>query len=353
MYVCLRLGSESESQRFDALVCLLLHSLPLLVNITSLGIEAFKIPSFNIANFFETITSLPIARKLQDLSLTGPLEMFEWLWESSAHNTPFLNLTKLDLSLYRYNSIKEKKPKSKRKLESSLHLEQFVRSVAPTLQYLRIRTRIDLSPLFNALLQPLSESDSLFPNLRSLVLRLHFNYSLQSSPLSLRRFLYTHTDLHLLHLDLMTSHIRLDSGNEGPLDAWLAELINNENYQLPSLQTLNVYPSHTPAGFSPLLSLIERTAPTLSSLKVSQRYLTDEEAQQLLNAVVEGKAQVQGRTKESRTLKRLMMALTTLNVTLFDLLATTFPELEQLTLWALDTDLVCLFVPTSLLSLLS
>ena len=306
----IRLHPLESKPEFDTVLSAFLDSLPLLPNITSLRIYSLNL---KVANYLETITSSPIAGKLQDLTLMGPLEMFDWLWEYSAHGAPFPNLIKLSLDNYGYNS------------KGSLCLEHLLRSVAPTLQYLRIRTGDDLSPLFNVLLQHLSGSDSIFPNLKFLILRLHSDPSLPSSPQSLHRFFLTHNSLHQLHLELLKTH-RL-------ADTWFAELVNNNGYQLPSLQTLNVcvYPT-TQMALSPLLSLIKRAAPTLTSLTVFSHDLTDEEAQSVLDAVTEGKIQAKTTTEEPRKLKSLSMYLRYLSVSFLDLLATKFPELEHLSL---------------------
>ena len=313
---------ESEL-KFDTALSAFINSLPLLPNITSLKIYSL---SSRVTNYIETISSSSIAGNLQDLTLTGPLEMFDWLWEYSAHGAPFPNLNKLSLDHYGHTSKKKRKREQKQKLESSLCLEHFLRSVAPTLQYLRIHTGDDLSPLFNVLLQHLSGSDSIFPNLKFLILRLHSNRLLPSSPQAVHRFFLTHNSLHLLHLELLKT-ARLT-------DTWLADLVNNNGYQLPSLQTLNacINPTDTQMALSPLLSLIKKAAPTLTSLTVSSHYLRDEEAQSVLDAVTEGKIQAKTTTEEPRKLKSLSIYLRYLSVSFLDLLATKFPELERLSL---------------------
>jgi hypothetical protein len=183
---------------------------------------------------------------------------------ASVQDSPFDNLTKLTLELH--NVEDDEDPE----LESSLALEPFLRSLAPTLQSLNITNKsftLDLSPLFNALSKP--DSPALFRNLQSFFLNLHFNTSFNSSPQSLRRFLLTNNNLLHLHLD-MTLPLPYPE-DEAPLGAWLADLVNDVRF--PFLQSLDIYPSNTESGLSALLILIKRTVLTLSSLTISGRWL--------------------------------------------------------------------------------
>jgi len=106
------------------------------------------------------------------------------------------------------------------------------------------------------------------------------------------------------------------------LGAWLANLVNN-NTHFPSLQSLDIYPSKTQASLSALLILIKCISHTLSSLKISTRDLTLEEAQLLVGALT---------TEGPSALRTLHVNLTHLSVPFLDLLAHKLSQLEELSL---------------------
>jgi len=259
--------SDSTNETFDVALAALLRSLPLLTNLTALDINY---ASLHFATFFRTITSCSLARRLQQLSLTGHTEMFASIQKYCTHKTPFENLTKLSLELHlAFDNDKH--------MESSLNLESFLRCLAPTLKSLKIINRsfrLDLSPLFSAFSQ--HDSPVLFPNLKSLSLHLH---SFLTTPQSLCHFLRNNNHLQHLHLDMSPSFCYRE--NE-PLGAWLIGLVNNVTF--PSLQSLDIYPSNNQAGRSAVVTLIKRTAPTLSLLKVSGHCLPRHIADQMVNA---------------------------------------------------------------------
>jgi len=62
--------------------------------------------------------------------------------------------------------------------------------------------------------------------------------------------------------------------------AWLTNLVDTK-FQFSSLQTLEIYPFVTQTGLSAVLTLIKRTAPTLSELWIHFRDLTCKEAKHL------------------------------------------------------------------------
>ncbi len=117
--------------------------------------------------------------------------------------------------------------------------------------------------------------------------------------------------------------------DEEPLGAWLADLVN-DNVHLPSLQTLDIYPSNTQTGLSALLGLIKLTVPTLSSLIVSGRWLKPEMVNQVIDALTEAEGQ-------PKMLKSLNLNVTVLSVPFLELLARKLPLLEKLTLSSFGT----------------
>ena len=110
---------------------------------------------------------------------------------------------------------------------------------------------------------------------------------------------------------------RLLTSLDAPQDAWPAEW-TNINSPSPSLQALDIYPPTSQPALSALLTLIKRTASTLSSLSTSNRY----------------EIQLQGTTikQEQGKLKSLCMGITRLSVPFLDLLSRKFPQLEKLSL---------------------
>ena len=261
----------------------------------------------------------------------------------STHYTPFENLTELDLSLgYRddLGIFENDSQISLSQPDLSLSLVPILRSVAPTLRRLHFSNwlgTLDLFDLFNNLNQ--SDSSLPLPNLQSLFISVSIaavsipQYSLQS----LDRFLIAHSN-NLLHLHL--THILPPSHpvvNE-LLGAWLTKLVNS-NIQFPSLQTLQLHPPTSKKGISALMTLIKRTAATLSSLIIPSHYLASEEIDQLLDELTT--------TEGSSKLKILEMSITHLSVSFLDLLARRLPQLESLILDVteiVDSDPVTIFL---------
>jgi len=211
--------------------------------------------------------------------------------------------------------------------------------LAPTLQTLHIATNwsgiLDIFASFNTL-----DPSVPFPNLKFLHL---FFASTSTVPFS-KSLLQSFHRLILAHnnnlQDLYVSNVTLIPNLVADewLGAWLAELVNN-NTQFPSLEELQLYPSDTRTGLSALLTLIQRTVPTLSSLTIFDRYLTSEEVNQLLDVLAGGGVLVQTmatgliRNKRQSKLKALIVHITQLSVPLLDLLARKLPQLESLSLF--------------------
>jgi hypothetical protein len=139
------------------------------------------------------------------------------------------------------------------------------------------------------------------------------------------------------------SRIQLDPDMEEPLGTWLADLVNSVPQDsatkcssfFPNLKTLDIYPSTTSAGLSALLVIIKRTAPTLSSLTIRDRYLTREETHQVLDVLTEGQGEARNGVPAQipplpTTLKSLRMNITHLSVSFLDLLARKLPQLQNL-----------------------
>jgi len=333
-------GSASSSNTSFSTTLKALHLLP---NITSLDIKVIECSTFHV--FFRTIISSGVARKLQKLELSGSANAYASLGES-AHNAPFKNLSELILTLSSHNI----------QIDSSLTLEPLLRSLASNLQILHINAHspeLDLSPLFDALLRPLSQYDTrrvLFPNLKSLFVSLNFNAAFGSFPQSLHCFLLAHSNLRHLYFD-MVSLWRNDDEGLGDL---FADLPNND-FQYPSLQSLAIRPFASVRLSA--LTLIRHSARTLYSLKLLGRYLTFEEAKQVVHALTANQVRGQVSTtmttptteKVPKKLKSLSMNIAQLSISFLDLLAHKFPQLESLSLRVgaiIGSDQVC-FPPSS------
>ena len=330
MSISLNLEKYDSASPSNTTLSTTLKVLHLLPNINSLYIKVIECSTFHV--FFRTIISSGVARKLQKLELSGHANAYASLGES-AHNAPFENLTELIITLSSDSA----------QINSSLTLEPLLRSLASNLRILHIHAHspeLDLSPLFDALLRPLSQHDTrrvLFPNLKSLFLNLDCDKPFRSSPRSLHYFLLAHSNLQHLYLNMLSFWRNNDAGH-GLGD--LADLPNND-FQYPSLQSLTIY------LFAPqvrLSALIGHSARTLSSLKLLGRYLTFEEAKQAVDALTA--SQVQGQVTEQvpKKLKSLSMNITQFSVSFLDLLAHKFPQLESLSLSVgaiIGSDQVC------------
>ncbi len=246
------------------------------------------------------------ARTVQELILAGDVGLVDLLPQNYSYNRPFENLTTLRLKLVMVNPNAQ--------TNSSLMLTSFLRSVSPTLQLLHIdyisSLELDLSAVFNDLSQSNSESSIIIPNFKSLSLILNPATSLPSLR-SLRCFLFTYHDI-LHHLVLKLHVGDFDGDPDEPLGQWLFDLA--DNCQFSSLETLDIYPTKTQTGLSALLTLIKRTAPTLSSLTIYDRCLTPKEAHQVIDALSD---QVKALTKAS-CLRSLSMDITNLSVSTLD-----------------------------------
>jgi len=316
-------GSASSSNTSFSTTLKALHLLP---NITSLYIEVIECSTFHV--FFRTIISSGVARKLQKLELSGHAIAYASLGES-AHNAPFENLTELILI-----------PSDNTQIDSSLILEPLLRSVASNLQILHIHahlSELDLSPLFDALLRPLSQYDTrrvLFPNLK--VLYVSFNNNFRSFPQSLHCFLLAHSNLRHLYLDPGRDDDEKDDEGLGDL----ADLPNND-FQYPSLRSLTIDPFASQVRLS---ALIRHSACILSSLKLHGHSLTFEEAKQVVDALTASQVQGQVTDQVPNKLKSLSMNIAQLSVSFLDLLAHKFPQLESLSLRVgaiIGSDQVC------------
>jgi len=268
--------------------------------------------------------SSPIANTLERLSLTAHVTMFVPLVVAN-QNAPFQSLTYLFLSLI---DLKFLNPFSEaaKSLSTSRVVAPFLLSLAPTLRCLSIKAEVTLGPLFNALTH--SNSSVSFPNLKSLLLTFIPSITAQTDPQFLRDFLLSHNEnLQRLYVKFETFRMRQTTSIGDGSEEWFTDLANS-NYPFPTLKALEIY---TQARLSYVLPILRRTASTLSSLTLCDRYLTDEEGEQVLDVLTVQDGQAT-KKEEPIPLKRLCIDIFQLNVPFLDLLAFKLPQLEELTL---------------------
>jgi hypothetical protein len=290
-------------------VTLLISSLPLLTSLRFLSINAIENARI-FGLLLQAISTSSMVRTLQHLKLRGHVGIFAELEKKPPCESSFESLVELSLHLIDHQDVDGITQDTQ---NESLLLKPFFLSLGPTLQLLKIESlsMLNLSPLFISLSQPVNPA--LFPNLKSFFLSIE-----AVEPYALHHFLLPH------YFNLQ--HIQLRILNPEAMDAWLNEFITSES-QLPSLQTLKIFLS-TNAGTSPILSLIKRTSPTLSSLVlVGQRFWSHEEATQIICAL----ARATPRTAPG-DLRSLQISIAYLSVPILDLLAGQLPQLEKLVL---------------------
>jgi hypothetical protein len=194
----------------------------------------------------------------------------------------------------------------------------FINKLSPTLRLLSITSwsHQDLSSFFNRL--------GAFPSLRQMALRLPFNKSFQLDTSGLTRLLHDHSEkLQRVVLRLNPSGAMIDPLSENSLVVWMTQTTSDELI-MSNLQTLEIYPTLLPGGFDSLILYLRRSADTLSSLVVRDRYLLYHE----VDAIVT----VFSHRPPDTGLTALRLNVWTLSSRLIDLLATKLPSLTRLTL---------------------
>jgi hypothetical protein len=194
----------------------------------------------------------------------------------------------------------------------------FINSLAPQLQTLTLWSwsTLDLSGLVRAL--------GHFPRLSTFNLRAPFNKAF-SDPAGLSALLENHAaTLAAVELRLNPAGSAMDPTSEQVLGAWLLSHEARPSV-LANLKLLRMYPTTLPIGFDALVMYIARSAHTLTTLAVKDRYFDLDEVAALL-APVAHRAPGEG-------LAALRLNVRVWNTALFDFLAGTLPELKSLTLY--------------------
>lgn len=194
----------------------------------------------------------------------------------------------------------------------------FINSLAPHLRALKIWSwsALDLSALFNNL--------GHFPHLHDFHLRAPFNKAL-TDPTGLTRLLETNSStLDTIELRLNPTGIAVDPNSEYLLGQWFLSHRANDSV-FAGLKLLRMYPTTLSTGFDALIMYIERSANTLTTLAVKDRYLNLDEVNALITPVSHRGA--------DEGLQALRLNVRVWNVELFDLLALKLPGLKSLSLY--------------------
>jgi hypothetical protein len=209
----------------------------------------------------------------------------------------------------------------------------FINSLAPQLRHLSIiawPAEIDLSPLFSALVPS-------FPVLHHFTIRVPFSLNPSLNPSVLANFL-RHNARTIRVTDLAFAPLFFGSVYDRNVASWLEEL-GNDPVVLSGLHSLNIYPSSLESvGINALASLTRRSAETLTSLSIFDRYLTYEEVTVIVSIFS---------TTDSRcNLVTLRINLRILDPPIIRLLAINLPRLKNLNLHLLSSQVYRNVCPT-------
>jgi hypothetical protein len=216
----------------------------------------------------------------------------------------------------------------------------FINSLAPQLRHLAIIVypyEFDLCPLFSALVPS-------FPVLRHITIQAPFSQTWSSNPSVLANFL-RHNARTIRAADLAFVPPYVGYVRDDGLANWL-EKLGDDPVVLSRLRSLNIYPSSLGSvGYNALVSLTRRSAKTLTSLSIFDRYLTYEEVTAIVN--------IFSATDSRCNLVTLRINLRKIDPPIIRLLAINLPRLKNLNLHLLSSQVdrnVCpMPVPTPIL----
>ncbi|KAJ7647473.1 hypothetical protein FB45DRAFT_893548 [Roridomyces roridus] len=193
----------------------------------------------------------------------------------------------------------------------------FVNSLAPRLQTLKIRSwsTLDLSDFFFKL--------GVFPQMRHFRLHTPFNTAFSNAKGLTKLLQDNASSLDIVSLLLNPAGAGTDRTCEHVLAEWLLSHASNEAV-LANLKTLRLYPTALPSGFDALVTYVNRSADTLTTLVVKDRYFTLEEVAALISPVAHRSAE--------DGLQTLEINVRTWNAELFNLLSLKLPGLKSLSL---------------------
>ncbi|KAJ6513172.1 hypothetical protein C8R45DRAFT_962693 [Mycena sanguinolenta] len=279
-----------------------------LTNLTSFKIESFNLsPQYELQSFFRSAWSA-FGPQLKAISLAGRPETFRQFVASE----PQLDSCAA-LSLH----FSQELDAMAATVDGTL-LAPFINSLAPQLRDLEMWSwsTFDLSSLFLNLGQ--------FPQLHYFHLRTPFNKAF-SNATGLTTFLEANSaTLDKVELRLNPAGSGADPNLERLLAQWFSSHQANPSV-LANLKVLRMYPTTLSTGFDALVMYMERSANTLTTLSVKDRYFNLDEVATLI-APVSHRAADQG-------LEVLRLHVRVWNADLFQLLASKLPGLKSLSLY--------------------
>ncbi|KAJ6576571.1 hypothetical protein DFH09DRAFT_1311239 [Mycena vulgaris] len=154
----------------------------------------------------------------------------------------------------------------------------FINSLAPQLQALKIWSwsTLDLSALFINL--------GIFPQLREFHLRAPFNKAFPDATGLTKLLEDNSATLNTVELRLNPAGSAMDPSSEQQLGQWFASHESHPSV-LVNLKTLRMYPTTLSSGFDALVMYTERSADSITTLAVKDRYLDLYEVEALIAPV--------------------------------------------------------------------
>jgi hypothetical protein len=123
-----------------------------------------------------------------------------------------------------------------------------------------------------------------FPLLQQFNVRVPFNKAISTDPSGFTRFLRDHFNtLKHVVLRLNPSGSMVDPSFKETLSQWMM-LTGSDDLVLFNLQSFEMYPTMLPTGFHAFMAYLGRSADTLTTLAVRDRYLVYDEVEALVPA---------------------------------------------------------------------
>ncbi|KAJ7158677.1 hypothetical protein C8R46DRAFT_957325 [Mycena filopes] len=305
-------GAGRSPPTIERIIDALILVFPGFTRLTRFEVEAWDMsPDYNLETFFSSAWAA-FGPQLEGISMAGRPETFR---QFVASNPQPVSCTALSLQFTHELDELAAGAVVKILVDS---VAVFVNSLAPQLRDLKIWSwsALNLSPLFANL--------GRFPHLHSFHLRAPFNKAL-TNPTGLTTLLEINSStLDTVELRLNPTGIAMDPNSEYSLGQWFASHRENDAF-LAGLKLLRMYPTTLSTGFDALVMYIERSANTLTTLAVKDRYLNFDEVAALITPVSHRGAE--------DGLHTLRLNVRVWNVELFDLLALKLPGLKSLSLY--------------------
>ncbi|KAJ7126908.1 hypothetical protein C8R44DRAFT_779865 [Mycena epipterygia] len=302
----------SSSPSIERTVDALMLVFPGLTNLTRFEVESWDMsPDYDLQRFFRKAFS-SFGSQLTALSVAGRPEAFRQFVASNPQPT---SCTALSLQFTHELDTTAAAAVVGILVDS---VAPFINSLAPQLESLRIWSwsTLDLSALFINL--------GVFPRLHDFHLRAPFNKAFPN-PKGLTKLLEDNSSsLDTIELRLNPAGSAMDPSSEQLLGQWFASHESHKSV-LANLKTLRMYPTTLSTGFDALIMYMGRSANTLTTLAVKDRYLNLDEVEALITPVSHRYA--------DDGLQSLRLNVRVWSAELFDLLALKLPGLKSLSLY--------------------